>query len=60
MQSLRDLPLVGDVRCMKLMACVEFVANKASKALFADEVNIGERIHSKAQEKGCWCARSCT
>jgi adenosylmethionine-8-amino-7-oxononanoate aminotransferase len=52
LQSLRDLPLVGDVRCMKLMACVEFVANKASKALFADEVNIGERIHSKAQEKG--------
>ena len=52
LQSLRELPLVGDVRCMKLMACVEFVADKASKALFPDEVNIGERIHSKAQARG--------
>ncbi|EKT4520833.1 aminotransferase class III-fold pyridoxal phosphate-dependent enzyme [Pseudomonas putida] len=50
--SLRELPLVGDVRCMKLMACVEFVADKASKALFDDAVNIGERIHRKAQAKG--------
>ncbi|MDF0732190.1 aminotransferase [Pseudomonas entomophila] len=52
LQTLRELPLVGDVRCMKLMACVEFVADKASKALFPDAVNIGERIHSKAQAKG--------
>ncbi|MGO4004126.1 aminotransferase [Pseudomonas fluorescens] len=50
--TLRDLPLVGDVRCVKLMACVEFVANKQSKALFPDEVNIGERIHVRAQAKG--------
>jgi len=50
--TLRGLPLVGDVRCEKLMACVEFVADKASKALFADEVNIGERIHLRAQAKG--------
>src|SRR5690606_38246163 len=52
LQELRDLPLVGDVRCMKLMACVEFVADKASKALFPDAVNIGERIHLRAQAKG--------
>lgn len=52
LQTLRDLPLVGDVRCLKLMACVEFVADKASKALFDDAINIGERIHSKAQTKG--------
>ena len=50
--TLRDLPLVGDVRCVKLMACVEFVANKQSKALFPDAVNIGERIHVRAQAKG--------
>ncbi|MNP18494.1 Adenosylmethionine-8-amino-7-oxononanoate aminotransferase [compost metagenome] len=37
---------------MKLMACVEFVADKRSKALFADAVNIGERIHRRAQDKG--------
>jgi adenosylmethionine-8-amino-7-oxononanoate aminotransferase len=43
---------VGDVRCMKLMACVEFVADKRTKELFADEINIGEKIHSRAQAKG--------
>ena len=37
---------------MKLMACVEFVSNKQTKALFPDEVNIGERIHVRAQAKG--------
>lgn len=52
LQTLAGLPLVGEVRCMKLMACVEFVADKRSKALFADEVNIGERIHRRAQAKG--------
>ncbi|MFJ4394869.1 aminotransferase [Pseudomonas sp. NPDC089396] len=52
LQTLADLPLVGQVRCMKLMACVEFVANKQTKALFPDAVNIGERIHVRAQAKG--------
>ena len=50
--TLRDLPLVGDVRCLKLMACVEFVADKRTKALFADEINIGEKIHVRAQARG--------
>ncbi|MCU0122934.1 aminotransferase [Pseudomonas vlassakiae] len=52
LQTLAALPLVGQVRCMKLMACVEFVANKQTKALFPDAVNIGERIHVRAQAKG--------
>jgi len=52
LQTLAELPLVGQVRCMKLMACVEFVANKQTKALFPDAVNIGERIHVRAQAKG--------
>jgi hypothetical protein len=34
------------------MACVEFVADKRTKALFADEVNIGEKIHVRAQARG--------
>ncbi|MCY1535077.1 Adenosylmethionine-8-amino-7-oxononanoate aminotransferase [compost metagenome] len=34
------------------MACVEFVADKASKALFPDELNIGEQIHLRAQKRG--------
>ncbi|MCY1305839.1 Adenosylmethionine-8-amino-7-oxononanoate aminotransferase [compost metagenome] len=34
------------------MACVEFVADKASKTLFPDELNIGEQIHLRAQKRG--------
>ena len=52
LQALADLPLVGNVRGNKLMACVEFVANKQSKELFPDTVNIGEKIHLRAQAKG--------
>ena len=52
LQTLADLPLVGNVRAQKLMACVEFVANKATKELFPEALNIGEKIHLRAQEKG--------
>ncbi|WP_397448003.1 aminotransferase [Pseudomonas sp. NA-150] len=52
LNTLVGLPLVGDVRCKKLMACVEFVADKASKTLFPEALNIGEKIHLKAQERG--------
>ncbi|MCY1414159.1 Putrescine--pyruvate aminotransferase [compost metagenome] len=52
LRTLADLPLVGDVRCQRLMACVEFVADKRSKTLFPEELNIGEKIHLRAQEKG--------
>ncbi|MFO6380922.1 aspartate aminotransferase family protein, partial [Pseudomonas aeruginosa] len=49
---LRDLPIVGDVRGMRFMACVEFVADKASKALFPESLNIGEWVHLRAQKRG--------
>ncbi|MEX6502440.1 aminotransferase [Pseudomonas zhanjiangensis] len=52
LQTLAGLPLVGDVRCQRLMACVEFVADKRSKALFPEALNIGEKIHRRAQAKG--------
>ncbi|MGV8553865.1 aminotransferase class III-fold pyridoxal phosphate-dependent enzyme, partial [Pseudomonas aeruginosa] len=32
LQSLRDLPIVGDVRGMRFMACVEFVADDGQVA----------------------------
>ncbi len=34
------------------MACIEFVADKHTKALLPDAVNIGEKIHLRAQAKG--------
>lgn len=52
LQSLRDLPVVGDVRGKKMMMCVENVQDKASKALFSDEVNIGKHIANQAEALG--------
>lgn len=52
LQSLAELPLVGNVRCKRLMACIEFVADKQSKALFPEALNIGEKIHLRAQRMG--------
>jgi adenosylmethionine-8-amino-7-oxononanoate aminotransferase len=34
------------------MACIEFVADKHTKALLPDAVNIGEKIHLRAQARG--------
>lgn len=52
LKTLKDLPTVGDVRGKKLMMCVENVADKSTKALFPDELDIGKRIASKAEEFG--------
>ncbi len=50
--TLADLPTVGEVRGRKLMMCIENVADKATRALHPDEVNIGKRISDKAEELG--------
>jgi len=50
--GLADLPLVGDVRGIGLIGCVENVADKASKALLSDEVNVGKRISDAAERHG--------
>jgi adenosylmethionine-8-amino-7-oxononanoate aminotransferase len=50
--ALGDLPTVGDVRARGLMACVENVADKASRALLPDEVNIGKRISDACEARG--------
>lgn len=50
--TLRDLPIVGDVRGSHFMMCVENVADKDTKAMFPDEVNIGKRIANQCEERG--------
>ena len=50
--SLRDLPLVGDVRGIGLMRCVENVMNKKTRECFPEEVQIGKRISDAAEELG--------
>lgn len=50
--TLLDLPIVGDVRGSHFMLCAEFVADKETKALFSDEVDIGSRIAKVAERRG--------
>ena len=50
--TLLDLPIVGDVRGKCFMMCVENVANKETKELFAPEVQIGHRIADHCQKRG--------
>ena len=50
--SLAALAIVGDVRGSHLMACVEFVADKQTKAAFPDEIDIGKLVASEAQKRG--------
>jgi adenosylmethionine-8-amino-7-oxononanoate aminotransferase len=50
--ELLDLPLVGDVRGKCFMMCVENVADKKTKALLPDEINIGKRIANHCEARG--------
>ena len=52
LNTLLDLPIVGEVRGRGLMRCVEFVANKETKTDFPDEVNIGKWVSDQADERG--------
>ena len=52
LQTLLDLPIVGDVRGSHLMMCIENVADKSTKELFSEEVNIGKRISDHAEHNG--------
>jgi len=49
---LAHLPLVGDVRAIGLMACVETVADKETKALLPDEANESKRISDACEARG--------
>ena len=52
LKTLCDLPLVGDVRGRRLMMCVEYVADKKTKELLPDEVNISKRIVRHCERNG--------
>ena len=52
LSALEELPLVGNVRGAKLIACVENVADNATKALLPDEIDIGKRISNAAEARG--------
>jgi adenosylmethionine-8-amino-7-oxononanoate aminotransferase len=52
LDSLRDLPIVGDVRGSHFMMGIECVKNPETKEPFEKEVKIGVRITEKCQEFG--------
>jgi len=52
LQSLRDLKIVGDVRGLMMMMCVEFVKDKKTREVFAEEVDIGKLVSNQADARG--------
>ncbi len=52
LDTLRDLPIVGDVRGKCFMMCVENVADRNTKELFPAEVHIGNRIADHCEKRG--------
>lgn len=52
LKTLEELPIVGQVRGRKFMMCVENVANKETKELFPEELDIGKRIANHADARG--------
>ncbi|GJL82948.1 MAG: aspartate aminotransferase family protein [marine bacterium B5-7] len=50
--TLNDLPIVGDVRGMGLMACVECVNSKESRMPLTKAYDIGNRIDAHCQQLG--------
>lgn len=50
--TLRELPIVGDVRGMGLMACVECVSSKTSRTPLTMAYDIGSRIDAHCQQLG--------
>ncbi|MEM7257378.1 MAG: aminotransferase [Pseudomonadota bacterium] len=52
LQTLTDLQIVGEVRGVSLMQCVEFVRDKHTKAIFPDDIDISKIISNIADKKG--------
>ncbi|MFV1978817.1 MAG: aminotransferase class III-fold pyridoxal phosphate-dependent enzyme, partial [Myxococcota bacterium] len=51
-QELRDIPLVGDVRGVGLMACVECEIDPEGDDTLAADYEVGNRIDEHCQELG--------
>jgi putrescine---pyruvate transaminase len=52
LKELASLPLVGDVRGRRFMMCVEYVADKTTRAQFPAAANISRRIAERCEAKG--------
>ena len=52
LNTLRGLPMVGDVRGSHLMVCLEFVRDVETKDPYPDAIDIGKRVANEADELG--------
>ena len=52
MKAMEALPMVGQVRGRKLMVCVENVADKTTRALLPEDLDVGTRIADAAEAMG--------
>ncbi len=52
LKELSNLPMVGDVRGLGLMAAVEFVKDKATKVPFDPKLNVGPKVHRATIKRG--------
>ncbi|MBK8253788.1 MAG: aminotransferase class III-fold pyridoxal phosphate-dependent enzyme [Polyangiaceae bacterium] len=52
LEALKELPVVGDVRGMGLLAGIEIVADKAGKKPFPRAQKVAEKLVSEAQDRG--------
>ena len=52
LNTLKDLPIVGDVRAQGLIGAVELVKNKDTKEMFPAEMSIAQKAWEKALETG--------
>ena len=50
--TLRDLPMVGDVRGSQLMACVEFVADRETRTHYGDDIDVGKMVANACEPHG--------
>lgn len=52
LNTLRDLPMVGDVRGSHLMVCIEFVRNTETGEPYPYQVDIGKRVSNECDALG--------
>lgn len=52
LETLTDLPMVGDVRGSHLMGCVEFVADRESRRNYPDALGVGKWVSNEADDLG--------
>lgn len=52
LNTLRELPIIGDVRGHGLIAAIEIVKNKETKEMFPAEMRIAQRVWEKALDTG--------